>query len=96
MSAFLIPATGKARTASQQRWNKCVRKVADGLTRDDLQRAMPPGAARNALDCAFWDLAAKRAGRPVYALAGLAAAASADDGLHDLARHAGRDGERRP
>jgi L-alanine-DL-glutamate epimerase-like enolase superfamily enzyme len=32
---------------------------------------MPPGAARNALDCAFWDLAAKRAGRPVHELAGL-------------------------
>ena len=46
-------------------------KVAEGLTRDDLQRAMPAGAARNALDCAFWDLAAKRAGQPVWALAGL-------------------------
>ena len=32
-----------------------------------------PGAARNALDCAFWDLEAKRAGRPVHELAGLAA-----------------------
>jgi L-alanine-DL-glutamate epimerase-like enolase superfamily enzyme len=50
-----------------------VRNVADGLTRDDLQHAMPPGAARNALDCAFWDLAAKRAGQPVHALAGLPA-----------------------
>jgi L-alanine-DL-glutamate epimerase-like enolase superfamily enzyme len=34
---------------------------------------MPPGAARNALDCAFWDLEAKRAGRPVHELAGLTA-----------------------
>jgi L-alanine-DL-glutamate epimerase-like enolase superfamily enzyme len=32
---------------------------------------MPPGAARNALDCAFWDLEAKRAGMPAHALAGL-------------------------
>jgi L-alanine-DL-glutamate epimerase-like enolase superfamily enzyme len=47
------------------------RKVAEGLTREDLQRAMPPGAARNALDCAFWDLAAKQAGKPAYELAGL-------------------------
>src|SRR4051812_32192064 len=38
----------------------------DGLDRSQLQEAMPPGAARNALDCAFWDLAAKRAGRPVH------------------------------
>jgi L-alanine-DL-glutamate epimerase-like enolase superfamily enzyme len=34
---------------------------------------MPAGAARNALDCAFWDLEAKRAGKPAYALAGLPA-----------------------
>jgi L-alanine-DL-glutamate epimerase-like enolase superfamily enzyme len=44
-----------------------------GLDRLGLQTAMPPGAARNALDCAFWDLEAKRAGRPVHALAGLPA-----------------------
>src|SRR5262245_63931074 len=34
--------------------------VAGGLDRERLQQAMPAGAARNALDCAFWDLAAKR------------------------------------
>src|SRR3546814_15329028 len=33
---------------------------------------MPRGAARNALDCALWDLEAKRAGAPVWKLAGLA------------------------
>ena len=37
-----------------------------------LQRALPPGAARNALDCALWDLEAKLSGRPAYELAGLA------------------------
>jgi L-alanine-DL-glutamate epimerase-like enolase superfamily enzyme len=42
-----------------------------GLDRLALQTAMPPGAARNALDCAFWDLSAKRDGRPVHELAGL-------------------------
>jgi L-Ala-D/L-Glu epimerase len=46
-------------------------RIADGLDRAQLQAAMPAGAARNALDCAFWDLAAKRAGRPVHALLGL-------------------------
>jgi L-alanine-DL-glutamate epimerase-like enolase superfamily enzyme len=30
--------------------------VFSGLDRDALQHAMPPGAARNALDCAFWDI----------------------------------------
>ena len=48
-------------------------KLAFGLDRAGLQQAMPPGAARNALDCAFWDLEAKRAGRPVHELAGLPA-----------------------
>jgi L-alanine-DL-glutamate epimerase-like enolase superfamily enzyme len=47
--------------------------IAAGLDRTALQQALPPGAARNALDCAFWDLAAKKAGRPVHELAGLPA-----------------------
>ena len=42
-----------------------------GLDRGALQRAMPAGAARNALDCAYWDVNAKRAGRQVHELAGL-------------------------
>jgi L-alanine-DL-glutamate epimerase-like enolase superfamily enzyme len=46
-------------------------KLGFGLDRTALQQAMPAGAARNALDCAFWDLEAKRAARPVHALAGL-------------------------
>jgi L-Ala-D/L-Glu epimerase len=44
-----------------------------GMDRLDLQGAMPAGAARNALDCAYWDVNAKAAGRRVYELAGLAA-----------------------
>ncbi len=44
-----------------------------GLDRSSLQQAMPAGAARNALDCAFWDLSAKQTGRRVFDLAGLAA-----------------------
>jgi L-Ala-D/L-Glu epimerase len=47
--------------------------VFSGLNRDTLQHAMPPGAARNALDCAFWDIDAKRAYRNVAELAGLGA-----------------------
>jgi L-alanine-DL-glutamate epimerase-like enolase superfamily enzyme len=46
-------------------------KLAAGLDRSGLQTAIPPGAARNALDCAFWDLEAKRSGRPVHEIAGL-------------------------
>jgi L-alanine-DL-glutamate epimerase-like enolase superfamily enzyme len=46
--------------------------LAKGLDRIALQSAMPAGAARNALDCAFWDLEAKRSGKPAFELAGLA------------------------
>lgn len=42
-----------------------------GLTRTDLQAALPAGAARNAVDCALWDLEAKLTGEPVWRLAGL-------------------------
>jgi L-Ala-D/L-Glu epimerase / N-acetyl-D-glutamate racemase len=47
--------------------------ITSGLNRDTLQSALPPGAARNALDCAFWDMDAKRAYRSVVELAGLGA-----------------------
>jgi L-alanine-DL-glutamate epimerase-like enolase superfamily enzyme len=43
----------------------------DGLTRARLQSLLAPGAARNALDCALWDLEAKRSGRRVWQLAAL-------------------------
>lgn len=45
--------------------------IEAGATRAALQDLLPPGGARNALDCAFWDLEAKQAGRPAWALAGL-------------------------
>lgn len=46
--------------------------VASGMDRPALQLALPEGAARNALDCALWDLEAKRAGVRAWTLAGLA------------------------
>jgi L-alanine-DL-glutamate epimerase-like enolase superfamily enzyme len=47
--------------------------LADGVDRGALQMLLPPGAARNALDCALWDLNAKQSGREAYELAGLTA-----------------------
>ena len=46
-------------------------EIERGATREDLQHLLPPGGARNALDCAFWELEAKQAGIPVWELAGL-------------------------
>jgi L-alanine-DL-glutamate epimerase-like enolase superfamily enzyme len=45
--------------------------VFSGLDREALQKAMPPGAARNALDAAYWDIEAKRAGCRAADLAGI-------------------------
>jgi L-alanine-DL-glutamate epimerase-like enolase superfamily enzyme len=44
-------------------------RIEAGLDRATLGRLLPPCGARNALDCALWDLEAKRAGRPAWALA---------------------------
>ncbi len=41
------------------------------VTRADLQLLLPAGAARNAVDCALWDLAGKQAGRRTWQIAGL-------------------------
>ncbi len=46
--------------------------VEAGCSRAELQDILPPGAARNALDCALWDLAAKQAGVRAWTLAGRA------------------------
>ena len=46
-------------------------RIERGITREELRELLPPGGARNALDCALWDLEAKREGKPVWKLAGL-------------------------
>lgn len=43
--------------------------IASGMSRDELQSAMPAGAARNAIDCALWDLEAKLSGTRVSSTA---------------------------
>ncbi len=45
--------------------------LPEDLTREGLQDLLPPGAARNAVDCALWDLEAKQAGKRAWQLAGL-------------------------
>lgn len=48
-----------------------IEALPGSLTRGSLQAALPAGAARNAVDCALWDLEAKRAGVRVWDLAGI-------------------------
>jgi L-alanine-DL-glutamate epimerase-like enolase superfamily enzyme len=77
-------ARGRGECVPYSRYNESVDSVlreikamapdlAAGLDRQALQEVMPPGAARNAIDCALWDFEAKRQGRPVHELAGLPA-----------------------
>ena len=46
-------------------------RIEAGVSRQELQSLLPPGGARNALDCALWDLEAKEAGKTIWALTGL-------------------------
>jgi L-Ala-D/L-Glu epimerase len=59
--------TPEATLATLQAMQEPVRR---GLDRQALQAAMPPGAARNALDCALLDLEAKTSGRRIWDLLG--------------------------
>ena len=43
-----------------------VPQIASGISREELQELMSPGGARNAIDCALWDLEAKQSGRTVW------------------------------
>jgi len=45
--------------------------ISDGASRRDIQKLMSPGAARNAIDCALWDLEAKQIGQTVGSMSGL-------------------------
>lgn len=74
--------TGRGEAVPYARYGESVKQalvdiaalVADferGVTRGALQSLMPAGAARNAVDCALWDLEAKASGRPAWRTAGL-------------------------
>src|SRR6185312_15663052 len=45
--------------------------VCSGSSREQLTTLLPPGGARNAVDCALWDLEAKRLGKRAWQIAGL-------------------------
>ncbi len=47
------------------------RRIEAGVSLDDVQELLPPGGARNALDCALWDLKAKQTGKSIWELTGI-------------------------
>lgn len=48
-----------------------VSEIRNGITRDELQQLLPAGGARNAIDCALWDLECKLAGKTIWQLTGI-------------------------
>jgi L-alanine-DL-glutamate epimerase-like enolase superfamily enzyme len=72
--------TGWGECVPYARYDETLESVAaqiaglpEAFGRADLPDLLPAGAARNAVDCALWDLEAKRAGKRAWHLAGLAA-----------------------
>ena len=43
-------------------------ELESGITTNELQKLLPPGGARNAVDCALWDLSAKKSGKSIFEL----------------------------
>ncbi|MBN9671437.1 N-acetyl-D-Glu racemase DgcA [Roseibium aggregatum] len=67
------PRYGESLESVQTQIEQIAPLLKDGLSRAELQGGMPAGAARNAVDCALWDLEAKRTGKPAAELAGIGA-----------------------
>lgn len=70
--------TGQGECVPYARYDESVESVTEQIKaldtpfdREQLQKLLPPGAARNAVDCALWDLEAKSQGKSVWQLAGL-------------------------
>ena len=70
--------TGYAESVPYERYDETFESVTaqimgmpEDFTRANLYNLLPAGAARNALDCALWDLAAKTTGKRAWQLAGL-------------------------
>lgn len=64
---------GETLVSVRRQLDSVLSAVVDGAKLTEIQGLLPPGAARNALDCAYWDYAAKKSGVPVWKTAGIAA-----------------------
>lgn len=62
---------GETQASMLQELEAVRREVEAGITREELQELMPAGGARNALDCALWDLEAKTSGERIWKLLGM-------------------------
>lgn len=62
---------GESLESELEKLNAVSKEIEKGATRADIQSLLPAGAARNALDCAYWDLEAKASGVPAWKTAGI-------------------------
>lgn len=65
------PRYGESETSVMEQLAEVSTAIAQGATRHELQRLMPAGAARNAVDSALWDLECRLAGKDLWQLSGV-------------------------
>jgi len=61
---------GETQESILQQIEEVAGEIASGISREDLQVLLPAGGARNAVDCALWDLEAKRSGKTIWQMLG--------------------------
>ena len=66
-----VPYKGETQQSMAAQIEAVAPRLHADLSGEDLMQLLPPGGARNALDCALWDLRAKQSGRRAWQLAGL-------------------------
>jgi L-alanine-DL-glutamate epimerase-like enolase superfamily enzyme len=66
-----VPYKGETQQSMAAQIEALRTKLHADLSSEELMHWLPPGGARNALDCALWDLRAKQTGRRVWQMAGL-------------------------
>ena len=63
-----VSYAGETQDSMLQQIESAAADIAGGITREELQSLLPPGGARNAIDCALWDLEAKRSNQTIWQL----------------------------
>ena len=66
--ALGIGSNGDTDESMSKQLEEIARNIKDGITSEEVQDLLPFGGARNALDCALWDIKAKRAGKSIWRL----------------------------
>jgi L-alanine-DL-glutamate epimerase-like enolase superfamily enzyme len=63
--------TGESAESIFEQVHEVADQIRKGISREELQQLLPAGGARNAIDCAMWDLECKKAGKTIWQLTGI-------------------------